>query len=194
MNKKLTVAHSITLNEAKEFLRSRLNSIIRFRKDNGNIHKQYYLEVELILKYGMGFKRVIPLPVGVRKRKEQQCYQNVYQAICDNPGKYYYCEGYASIDGRFFCRHAWLINKNCEVIDPTWGDGKHYYGIIFKFPYVMNSMAKVGKFISMLENLYECGDNLFLIRKPAKKLLKYIELPKKLRQKNSVALRALRER
>lgn len=167
-------------NPVKEYLRAVLRGIIKAEKTSGKPHKQYYSKEELILKYGMDFKRVIPLPVGVRKRKKQQCYQNVYQAICKNQEEYYYCEGYATVNDRFFCLHAWLVNKKCDVIDPTWEDGKHYYGIIFKFSYVMNSMAKVGKFISILENLYDCSENYPLLKKSSKGLQKYIISPDEL--------------
>lgn len=60
-----------------------------------------------------------------------QCYQNAYR-LMDNRSMTY-CEGYAAIKGLGIpIAHAWVVDSDGFVIDPTWKDGTEYFGVRFE--------------------------------------------------------------
>lgn len=74
-----------------------------------------------------------------------QCYSVSKELALADPSLIY-CEGYAfaeRMNSRFPLRHAWLINENGIVIDPTWGTaGVWYYGVSFSTNWVKDIWAK----------------------------------------------------
>lgn len=83
-------------------------------------------------------------------------------------GEYYHCEGYAIL-GKDACLHAWLVNKDFEVIDPTWRDGKGYYGVVFKNRYFIHTLS-----YGLIDNPRE---DYPILRMPNEELLKHIIIP-----------------
>ncbi len=132
---------------------------------------KYCCQQSFVLKNGQQFKSVIPLPRDIKKGKLGCCYENAFKNVLMSKGKYFYCEGYATAGGMVH-EHGWMTNRNHEVIDPTWLDGKDYYGIIFKFSCVMHWMAKNGKYISIIGNYH---DDWPLLKMSRKELIKNIE-------------------
>lgn len=60
------------------------------------------------------------------------CFRNATQAALDHPDELTYVEGFAFANrGWFPMEHAWVIDKNGNVIDKTWPEGFDYYGIPF---------------------------------------------------------------
>lgn len=132
---------------------------------------------EFVLKNGQYFKSIAPLPPDIKLGRMKECFGNaLFLAAL---GKYYYCEGYASFDGiNTSGMHAWVVNKKYEVIDPTWdGYGHDYYGIIFKYSYVISQMSKDGKisFISLIDNW---EDDYPLLRASPAEFRRNIIIPK----------------
>ena len=86
------------------------------------------------------------VPAGPAK----MCFMNAFHLASANPD-YRYCEGLAvphsvplPVD------HAWVVDKNNKVLDPTWKDGAAaYYGIKFKPQYV-NTVALRSKMYGIL--------------------------------------------
>lgn len=113
------------------------------------------------LKHGQEFKEVLAeLPKGVRQGKLGECYMNAYQAADADP-KLTYVEGFASA-GVFPVPHAWVVDEQDRVIDPTWG-GKNaeavaggdrkfsYWGTKFTTDYVTQTVLARG-FYGVIEN------------------------------------------
>lgn len=127
---------------------------------------KYFCLEDFVLKNGLQFNKIIAFPPDLKRGRIGSCHQNAYNIASNNSKEYFYCEGYATTNN-FVCLHAWVVNKELEVIDPTWKDGINYYGIIFRFPYVADSMTKARKFISIIDN-YE---NNYSLLKMSKKQL-----------------------
>lgn len=94
---------------------------------------RYLCMEEYILREGR------PMEVGVwpkwmKRGRLKECYRNAFNLMLHFG--YTYCEGYAV--SMIPTMHAWCLDKDGKVIDPTWRDkgkwgrqGKEYYGITF---------------------------------------------------------------
>ena len=86
--------------------------------------------------------QVNPTVKTLRRGKMKECFKNAYELALHEG--LIYCEGYAlSIIPTL---HAWCIDKDGNVIDPTWTDGKEYFGIPFDLEIVSKIILKRGKF------------------------------------------------
>jgi len=105
---------------------------------------RYKSNQQLILGNGKPFLEIVRLiPF---KGKSKQCFQNCYQALWDYP-EFSYCEGFALKNNMSIAlSHAWLVNDNMEVIDPTWTKETSaevaYFGVVFTKKFVMETAAK----------------------------------------------------
>jgi hypothetical protein len=73
------------------------------------------------------------------------CYMNAYRLAQANPNKYTYVEGMGMPEGvPFPLSHAWVVDKDNHVIDPTWKNASSYFGVKFKPQYVNKVAAKTG--------------------------------------------------
>ena len=106
----------------------------------------YYCLEDFVLKNGQLFEPKM-LPKKVRRGLMKECFRNA--ALLSMETSYQYVEGYAlSIIPTI---HAWCTDKKGRVIDPTWEDGKEYYGIIFKDSYLLKYLLKYKRY-GLLEN------------------------------------------
>ena len=83
-----------------------------------------------LLKHGTFFTPK-NLPSTVRPMGLQQCYENAWR-VAQRTKAYHYVEGFAI--GMIPVLHAWLIDRDGNVIDPTWasrtaGIGSAYMGV-----------------------------------------------------------------
>lgn len=142
-------------------------SIRRFIEDRATVMKwahshqdwKYSGYEQLILDCGIEME-VIPLPKNIESGLPQMCYQNCYQLITKHKDLTY-VEGYAVRDGLSFpVSHAWLMNKQRQAIDPTWGtSGIYYLGVPLSIKWVktfLKSRRKNGKIqdLSIFEGNY----------------------------------------
>jgi hypothetical protein len=109
----------------------------------------------LILDNGKPFtNRILPSPF---RGKVKQCYKNCFDMLW-KPQDAYYCEGYAIADGLDLAiAHAWLIDDEMRVIDPTWDDdsvGATYFGVVFNQEHVFE-IGKIAKYYGILDYMYE---------------------------------------
>ena len=93
-----------------------------------------------VLEHGMSFIVGPDSFPGGGKKKE--CYSNALHLATERPDLIY-CEGYAF--GRVFpVMHAWCCTKKGEVVDPTWDDGKDYFGVPFDRKFVWKTVTDRG--------------------------------------------------
>ena len=108
----------------------------------------------LILENGLPFLTMSkPSPF---KGEPKSCYQNCTSALLKYP-ELSYCEGFAiSKEVSFTIAHAWLIDNNSQVIDPTWNEDyteSTYFGVVFTNDFVRKIALKT-KHYGILENYY----------------------------------------
>ena len=87
---------------------------------------EYTCIEDFILKNGRKMK-IEPLPEGIKRGEPRQCFKNAFLLALENG--FTYCEGYANSVVPLPLMHAWCVDKNGIVIDPTWEDGKDYFGV-----------------------------------------------------------------
>lgn len=113
-----------------------------FTKINKNSDILYKGVDNLVLAYGQPFIKQIKSPF---QGEPKSCFKNCYQALYDFP-KLSYCEGFAISNLGIPIIHAWLVNDNLEVIDPTWiGErfqNSAYFGIVFTEDFVLEIVNK----------------------------------------------------
>ncbi len=142
---------SNTLEDLLEFL----NQQADFNdKINKKIINHYKNTQRLILENGLPFlKRITPSPF---RGEPKSCYQNCFQALWNYP-KLSYCEGFAiSNEVPIPIAHAWLIDVNSQVIDPTRNEDFTdctYFGVVFTGKFVREIALKT-KYYGILDNDY----------------------------------------
>lgn len=79
--------------------------------------------------YGEEF-RYAPLPSDVDRGPVKECFKNASLLVFDREDLTY-VEGFATSDrtGGLAFLHAWAVGADGNVIDPTWPDGKTYFGV-----------------------------------------------------------------
>lgn len=82
------------------------------------------LREKFILEFGTEYPNRIDLPPGVEYGRAKECFTNAFNlAVHDESSRFTYVEGYAYTPGVMACTHAWVIDADGNVIDPTWRDG-----------------------------------------------------------------------
>jgi len=105
---------------------------------------------DYVLQNGRQFKVRKEFPDDIERGPKKQCYTNCFGIVMtyDN---YRYCEGYAKSAYGFITEHAWLIDENDEVVDPTWDDGFEYYGYIIDVE-TLEHVSKKTEYIGIIDN------------------------------------------
>lgn len=71
-------------------------------------------------------------PRGVRKLRNGLCYKHAAHLAIRNPDRYTYVEGYGL--SVIPVQHAWCVDADGNVVDPTWKnpEDRGYFGVKFK--------------------------------------------------------------
>lgn len=116
----------------------------------GNTPLQYYCIEHAVLELGK-FHTSQELPKPYKYRKQKLCFQNAYQ-LADSTYNLTYVEGVATI-GLVPVHHAWCVDGNDMVIDPTWRPDNHfkykdwaYCGIKFNIEFVNKIILSKGTY------------------------------------------------
>lgn len=99
---------------------------------------KYSCYEDFVLQHGRQFQRIGKMPRSFKMGRAKQCFMNAARLSLSFPSLIY-CEGYAV--GVIPVLHGWCVTRRGTVIDPTWHDGKDYFGIPIKHSYLINSMA-----------------------------------------------------
>lgn len=130
-------------------LKTQLKKMVQMSKRIQSGKFKYCCFEEFVLANGKRFK--LNSSLVVKRGKQGECFKNAFHLA--ESGDLIYVEGYATIKQIGFpFSHAWCVNDKNEVVDPTWGDGKEYYGVIFDLDYVRKIILKRGKF-GVIDNI-----------------------------------------
>ena len=110
----------------------------------------------LILKYGRDFRALVNTPPWLQIGEPHQCFSNAAaQAIARED--VFYAEGYAlEPELPIPIQHAWLVNSEGWVIDPTWKTtkGHMYFGMVFSRRFVTKMLGQTRGEAGILVNLH----------------------------------------
>lgn len=132
-----------TVSNYDDLLKERLTMVRDWKLLNGEtlgyspLGLKYFGSEALVLQEGRRFYPR-PLPAETKKMKGRECYKNALLYASKN--NLLYCEGFAyarETGAALEIPHAWVVDKNGYVIDPTWGEGLAYFGIAFSLDYVL---------------------------------------------------------
>jgi hypothetical protein len=129
------------------------------KKGPGRTDWKYRGFEELVLECGRVMEPK-PLPKNIKQGQPRVCYANCQRLILKNRSLTY-VEGYAMAQGVSIpLQHAWLLDTDGYVIDPTWEpSGCCYLGIAFRTAWVKsiwNSRKQKGRTdeLSILQGNY----------------------------------------
>ena len=132
-------------------LKDYLCMMIEFKKKNFPNQKWPYSCFEdFVFQNGRSFTNHSKKTI--KRGKMKECFMNAYR-LAESSG-FIYVEGFAISSIGFPVLHAWCIDSNDNVYDPTWSDGKEYFGVPFKIEYVLKTMLK-RKSYGVIDN-FEC--------------------------------------
>lgn len=106
-----------------------------------------------VRKHGAEGRALAKLPKKVRKGEKRQCFMNAYRLAAYHDFRY--VEGYGishNVPG-LLIHHAWVLDKDGNVIDNTWDNpaGSLYFGVEFPFSEVEAETSKSGVY-AVLDN------------------------------------------
>lgn len=154
----------VTTEEARELsLRSRVAGLItegyRSKVKAGDWY--YAGPPDFVLQHGEFFEASpLPKPYPYRRyRSAKACFRNANKLAFAHD-ELTYVEGYAESEPGFTPLHAWCVNRDGRVIDPTWRNaaekGVCYLGVRFPFEVVNRLTVKTEVFGSLID-CWEAG-------------------------------------
>lgn len=109
-----------------------------------------------IIRYGNVFQTIAESPEWLRIGQARDCFNNAtaYAVVRDDV---FYAEGYAlEPELPLPVQHAWLVDREGKVIDPTWKDTRDhaYFGIAFNQDFVRDQLVQNSGNAGILVNLH----------------------------------------
>jgi hypothetical protein len=98
--------------------------ILREQMRPPNLVTKYSCFEAFILKEGKEFT-YRSRPSNIKKMPDRHCYKNAFDLCLEN--HLTYVEGFAT--AVIPVQHAWCVDSDGFVIDPTWNDGQDYIGV-----------------------------------------------------------------
>jgi hypothetical protein len=126
------------VNETEHYLKQLVATRKLFFQEQDSKRDWPYLCVEdFVLKKGRPMGNMMPLPKGVKKGQLGDCFKNAFELAMERG--WTYCEGFAT--AVIPTAHAWVLNGG-GVIDPTWTEGKDYYGVEIPLQYAIKTVLR----------------------------------------------------
>jgi len=143
-------------------VKSYLESILIARKMLAERNKVYYKNSnkyscveEFVLAKG-SLHQHKEIPDWIIKGETKECFQNCFNNLLKFPDLVY-CEGFALCQ-TLPVHHAWLLDDDNKVIDPTWWSlpqqSVEYFGVSFRKQYVLQIAASSG-YYGVIDNFVE---------------------------------------
>jgi hypothetical protein len=118
---------------------------------------------KLILEFGRHYTEFAPEHTTIRRGEMGECYANAGRMAFDNP-RLRYVEGYAvPATVPLPMMHAWLIDADDRIIDPTWPDGTAYFGVPIPRATYSELLMRLG-YWGVLDNLWIDRDAIHTLR------------------------------
>ncbi len=105
------------------------------------------LPYELVSTYGIAWDNAEHIPGG----EERMCFKNALH-MAEDKG-WMYAEGWATRPGLIPLEHAWCVRPDGSIVDNTWEDGMHYFGLVFDMHMAVNLVLQTG-YYGILPNLF----------------------------------------
>lgn len=118
-----------------------------------------------ILAYGRTFQpKPYPRRLNAYRGEGHACFKNAWWLVLVSDGQLRYVEGFAAPGDSVVkwgkavfpnaIHHAWAIDENDRVIEPTWrAKGGRYFGVVFDFGYLMRTSVRKREHTSLIDNL-----------------------------------------
>ena len=125
-----------------------LKQIVDFMPERKSLK---YKSIEhFVLENGKAYGEPISFPPGIKRGVAKECFKNAFDLFSlHHKEEWKYVEGYA-FSIAIPMLHAWVVNSEGQVIDPTWRDGKDYYGVEFPYQYLVRTMMRT-KYYGVLD-------------------------------------------
>ncbi len=127
-------------NEEMNTILEQFSSVVKSTSDPA-----YSSHYDLVLDNGRFFKPK-ETPEGVKQGPMKQCFKNAAQLAMENRD-YVYVEGFATVKELpgYPIAHAWVVDKDGNVIDNTWTTpGNSYFGIPFETDFLLETVTDTG--------------------------------------------------
>lgn len=130
------------MNATQRFLRAEVKLMrkVRQRRLNG-----WFSTGHFVLTHGREWTTKTDVPKEARDRKLGQCFRNAANlALGWYRNELIYCEGYAI--SVIPMMHAWCIDLQGRIIDPTGNQWTDYFGLAFKSMYLQEALQSQGHY------------------------------------------------
>lgn len=149
------------------YLLTHINQINNLMRSNNMVWPGRTMQ-EVVTEFGRAFTPALR-PEGLNKMPDRECFCNATKLVQYDPSLVY-VEGFALPDGiPIAIHHAWVMDQNGDMIDPTWSTaGTEYFGVPFLHEYHLKAMA-ASEMYSILDNwrwreIYSDDPELFLYK------------------------------
>ncbi len=129
-------------------IRQYLQVLSNFKTDKPHVHLSPY---QRLLAIGVEYS-CLPSPIKVPRGKPKACFENAFWLAMERPEELTYVEGFAL--AMMPVHHAWVVDSENRVIDPTWKGGSEYLGIPFDRDYLLASVTKSGMYSIMFNHCF----------------------------------------
>jgi hypothetical protein len=113
-----------------------------------------------MLEHGRHFNAAA-LPRNIHKGQRKECFrtsQRLVTASRNSDDALIYVEGYAvAMTIPLALHHAWVVDRDGTVIDPTWNNPQDctYFGVPFSRDYVRECVLRSKETVSLLDNYHD---------------------------------------
>lgn len=134
-----------------------LDFLIGIKKKNNRVPSLYTSQEDFVKQNGQFFTgQKYPKKYSKGRGEKKLCYTNAFNLVQRFP-ELIYVEGFGmSKNVPFPIQHAFCVNSEGSVVDPTWDNQEEsiYFGVKFNWDYVVETILRT-KHYGIIDNWYE---------------------------------------